>query len=509
MSTTIKKMMQLDLEFIDKTGHGFINWVDLETGNTLASLGQGSTGLDSEGNSTGGVKYLEWNLQGVDFIKVIGGGIQFDEQRSLSIDSTRDTYDINGNINGTEGYISSQIQLNNPDYTDVSFFEPANVVYEFNFDLPDIMQDPRYIELEDIKTNYADNTNAMILEHENAIAFANPVSKRIMGLVDTVNEAFVWYGAFSLGDVVDDSSFEIKRTDVKYNLTINAETDKIPEIGFKYENTILWSLNITTNNFQIKNTAGYGIELLNDEDAVRFTGEIYYQDTALLEYFYTRTQLDDGILDFKYYTETELDVGILDNRYYTETELDAGMLDNRYYTETELNERISKLEDEDKYYDYIDGDWVIIELGFVDEDYDLQTLAPSDGYWYAELEDQYYRATTVISTIEINDIDDLPKIIDVDDVALADTDIYEWDGTDWILNAALSEEDYYTTIVHKSDIVDPNNGDVFKISATSKYYEYVNDEFVLIDNPLPYYADSSHLPTQYNLDDRIVKLVFI
>mgnify|MGYP000951979450 FL=1 len=111
MSNITKTMMSLELEFIEPTAHGFINWVN-SSGQSLATLGLGSTAIivDDGGNevSTGGARYLEWNLNGVDYIKITGGGIQFDEQRSLSIDSIRTVYNEYNQAIGQENYISSQ-----------------------------------------------------------------------------------------------------------------------------------------------------------------------------------------------------------------------------------------------------------------------------------------------------------------------------------------------------------------------------------------------------------------
>jgi hypothetical protein len=309
MSQATDKLMSLELEFIDQTSHGFISWVDFDSGEQLATLGLGSTAkdiqVDGQGNQVGvdngGPKFLEWNLLGVDFIKITGGSIQFDEERSLIVDSTRDVISVDEFGDETitvENYNPSQILLNAPDYTDESIYEPASVIYRQDLSLPFEDQDPRYQELTNIKNDYVDNTNAMVFEHENAIVFANPVSKRLLGVMDTVNESFGWYGSFSLGSVVDDSYFEIKRTqNVKRNFTLNADTDYKPEIGFKYEDVLVWSVRVEDNNFHIKNESGYGVEVLNDEDAVKFTGEIIYNDTPLIDYFYIKPDADDKFVD--------------------------------------------------------------------------------------------------------------------------------------------------------------------------------------------------------------------
>lgn len=41
----------------------------------------------------------------------------------------------------------------------------------------------------------------------------------------------------------------------------------------------------------------------------------------------------------RYYTKDQLDTGVLDTLYYTKSELDAGSLDSRYYTKTEIYSR--------------------------------------------------------------------------------------------------------------------------------------------------------------------------
>lgn len=58
--------------------------------------------------------------------------------------------------------------------------------------------------------------------------------------------------------------------------------------------------------------------------------------------YYTRYELESGVLDDRYYSRNALNNGQLDGRYYTETELDpeagtgANVLDGRYFTEEEL-----------------------------------------------------------------------------------------------------------------------------------------------------------------------------
>ena len=367
MSNITKTMMSLELEFIEPTAHGFINWVN-SNGESLATLGLGSTAItvDGDGNevSTGGARYLEWNLNGVDFIKITGGGIQFDEQRSLSIDSTRSVYNEYNQIIGEENYISSQIHLNNLNYKDTTLFEKANIIYT---------EGVRFEELKKIKTNYASKTNAMILEHENTIAFSNPVSKRLIGQIDTVNEAFIWYGAFSLGSVVSDSYFEIKRVDSKYNITLNAATDKKPEIGFKYEDVLQWSINVTTNNLHIKNTSGQGIELRSNNQ-VYFTGEIIYNNQPLLDYFYTQQQLNDGVLDSRYFTELEIQTN-----YYSRLEMQTSgsaqlHWDNITNKPTEYTP--SEHTHDDKYYTKEEVNNLPIKIPFVS----VLPLNPENGY---------------------------------------------------------------------------------------------------------------------------------
>lgn len=367
MSNITKTMMSLELEFIEPTAHGFINWVN-SSGQSLATLGLGSTAIivDDGGNevSTGGARYLEWNLNGVDYIKITGGGIQFDEQRSLSIDSIRTVYNEYNQAIGQENYISSQIHLNNPNYKDTTKFEPANVIYTEGL---------RFEELKKIKTSYASKTNAMILEHENTIAFSNPVSKRLIGQIDTINEAFVWYGAFSLGSVVSDSMFEIKRVDSRYNLTLNAATNKKPEIGFKYEDTLQWSINVNANNLNIKNISGQGIELRSN-NSVFFTGEIIYNNTPLLDYFYTQQQLDDGILDIRYFTENEITTN-----YYTKLEMQTSGSAQLHWDNITNKPSVyaPNIHDHnDEYYTKTEINNLPIKIPFVD----ILPLNPENGY---------------------------------------------------------------------------------------------------------------------------------
>lgn len=545
MSQTTKKMMSLELEFIDPTAHGFVSWVDVETGQVLSTLGLGSTAkdidYDDEGNQigvdNGGAKYLEWSLDGVDYIKVIGGGIQFDEERSLEIVSSRDIYEF-GEFVRTEDYVNSRIHLNNPDYT---VYEKANVLHELDPDAPeDSDVNDRYFELEEIKTNYEGKTNAMILEHENAIVFTNPITNRMMGEIDMINEAFVWYGAFSLGAVVDDSYFEIKRTDSnKYNFTINADTDLNPEIGFKYEDVILWSIKVENNNFSIKNVEGYGLDVKNDVDEVEFTGEIIYKDNTLDDRFYTQTLLDEGVLDSRYYTETELDEGILDVRYYTETELDEGALDELYYRKFDvdafvdalnielenltskidlLEERIILLEaasgNLEIYYRFNTdtNTWVKFSPIHVDEHYDLPDEAEEESIWFAELEDSLYRYRNltfelVLPTTQTIE-DDLPEYIEEGDLcyttgSYGSETYWRWDGDAWQQAADINSlDDVYTTTPHKSDIdlELAEAGDIFKISSTDKFYKVVLGELEEIEDPIPLV---SYKPDQIDFDEII------
>lgn len=330
MSETVKKFTGLELEFMDPTTHGFISWMDFNTGKPLATLGLGSTAKDigtndqgeTIGIDNGGSKYLEWNLQDVDYIKITGGDIQFDNQCSLSVNSTKDIIieDEYGKETITpETYIPSQIQLNLPNYTDI---EKANIIYPY---IPPILVGNEYVEqkqtedylrLKTIKDEYTDNTNALTIEHENAIVFINPMTKRLLGEIDTVNESFGWYGAFAFGDPAEDSMLETKRVDpLKYNLTLNADANNLAQLAFKKEDAVVWSVSATVENLNITNENGNGI-LITDAN-VTFTGEIIYQGTSLMDYFYTQTVLDEGALDTRYYTKDEVNtiVSNIENDY--------------------------------------------------------------------------------------------------------------------------------------------------------------------------------------------------
>lgn len=496
MSNITKTMMSLELEFIEPTAHGFINWVD-SSGNSLATLGLGSTAkaVDGNGNevSTGGVKYLEWNLIDVDFIKITGGGIQFDEQRSLSIDSIRTVYNEYNQAIGQENYISSQIHLNNSNYKDLTKFEPANIIYTEGL---------RFEELKKIKTSYASKTNALILEHENTIAFSNPVSKRLIGQIDTVNEAFVWYGAFSLGSIVSDSLFEIKRVDSKYNLTLNATTNKKPEIGFKYEDVLQWSINVNANNLNIKNISGQGIELRND-NSVLFTGEIVYNNMPLLNYFYTQEQLNNGILDTRYYIENEVDTIIENSINIAKLEL------NNRINELEL--RINELENSvdlryDELFVYKNEEWVNITNTIlkIDEYEDRILLTPEENdIIYSEAENRYYNNLWQQQTIEtINDMKDMPWVLKINDLCIDNNTVYKWDGNNWEIDGQQSVEDYYITAIHLSSINNPINEKIYKITSTGKFYKYTNGEFISSESPIP---DLAYRPSQYNTVDKIIR----
>lgn len=512
MSQTTKKMMSLELEFIEPTAHGFISWVDYETGEPLATLGLGSTGKDSgedaEGNTigidNGGAKYLEWNLDGVDYIKVTGGGIQFDEQRSLSIDSMMDVdvEDEYGDITVEQiSYIPSQIQLNSQDYTTYEF---ANVIYEsdmqdINGDGIETEQNKDYQDLLDNKTKYADNTNAMIFEHENAIAFVNPITERMIGMVDTVNESLAWYGAFALGDPVADSYFEIKRIDpTKQNFTLNADDLNIPSLSFKKEDVIQWSISVDTNLI-LKNVDGHGIDI--SDTAVTFTDEIIYQGQPLIDYFYEKTILDDGVLDARYYIKEEIDTLISEAEERVKEEL-----------RPIAKEAIDMILGASTYYMY-DSEWVEITYIAVDEEYDLPDTAEYSDIYYAELEDKWLRYN--IDTFDILPVQSIenkefPHIIKLGDYALVNetlgsNTIYKWDGNSWI-ETNLNEDDIYTNISHKSDI---SIDGVYKVVLTNKFYKYEAEEFIEIDNPLPEYDNEYNLPDQFNFNTVVINTFVI
>jgi hypothetical protein len=507
MSQTTKKMMSLELEFIDTTAHGFINWIDAISGDSLATLGLGETAMDSDGNDTGGSKFLEWNLEGVDYIKITGGGIQFDEQRSLSIDGERDiiTIDEYGNeIITPTAYVPSQIQLNAADYTDI---EKASVIYPYvepvldENNIPvEQPQSDGWTNLNNVKVEYADNTNAMIFEHEHAIAFSNPVSNRLMGEIDMVNEAFVWYGAFSLGSVVEDSMFEIKRTNPeKYNFSINADVDNKPEIAFKKEDVVVWSMSVDTNLI-LKDINGNGLEI--SDTATTFTGEIIYQGQPLIDYFYEKTALDDGVLDTRYYIKSEVDSLISDAEERIKEDIRLEFL-------PKIEEVADLASGLPIYYTY-DTDWIKVEYTTIDEEYDLPNSAEVNSIYYAELEDTFhiYDTTfTQMTTIDVNN-KSFPRVFEVGDYygvsVLSNIDVYEWDGSGWN-NTALDEVDVYTEIDHKSDIV---NDGVYKVTSTGKYYE-MSGELIKIDNPLPVVSNVMSLPDQFNPMMMIVKNVFI
>jgi len=516
MSNITKTMMSLELEFIEPTAHGFINWIN-SNGQSLATLGLGSTAItiDNNGNetNTNGPKYLEWNLIGVDYIKITGGGIQFDEQRSLSIDSVKPIYNEYNEVSGEENYISSQIHLNNANYLDISKFEPANIIHT---------EGARFNELQKIKTNYKSKTNAMIFEHENDIAFTNPVSKRLIGHIDTINEAFIWYGSFSLGSIVEDSYFEIKRVDSKFNLTLNATTNKNPELVFKYENLPIWFINVISNNLNLKNIDGNGIELNNN--SVIFSGEIIYNNKPLLEYFYTQEQLNEGVLDERYYTQEQLNEGILDERYYTQEQSD-----NNYYYKSEIDEEINKIKQaigeidlHDIYnkvykntiyfiYDINETKWIKIMPKIFDEFYDINNQSDKDGLFYVEKEDRYYihkfNNWTIISLTTISTLN-LPKVYTDNDYVFSYiyNRIYKYNTSlnNWV-ETNLNVNDFYIEIQHKSDIIEPINDKIYKINSTNKYYKYTDNIFIKIENPLPYVYS---LPNQYNINN-ILKYTFI
>jgi len=511
MSIIVNRMMALELEFVNSEAFGYIAWFDVppepENENDpiipqtqVATLGLGST-TD---------KFITWSLAELDYIKITGGGLQFDSTAWFKTKNSKPQFNEYGDPIEDKIFTNCKVSFNQ-DLTGMEYASYLPIGPDLTIDPENYTdEEKRYEELKAIKEEYANNNTALLIEHENAIAFSNPVTGRLIGSIDTVGEAFNWYGAFSLGSETEDSTFEVKRVDVnKFNITLNADTNLMPELAFKYENIKSWSIYMDTD-LHIKNNNDNGIIIKNTE--IEFTGEIIYQDVFLSDYFYAQTELNDGILDERYYTETELNDGILDERYYTETELNDGILDERYYTKTEVDDIISALDLNSLkpiYYEFINDEWVEITLNITDEYYDLQNeTVEDDEYWLAELEDDIYKRVSdswvSIIQVEITYPELLPHVLVIGETGITNDKLYEWNGNNWqfIKN---ENELTYTIVLHKSDIIDPMEGDEFKINATNKFYRYENGELVIMDTPHPLY-DS--LPSQYDIINKVVKYSF-
>jgi uncharacterized repeat protein (TIGR02543 family) len=251
-------MMQVDLELPDVSGWGAVRWIG-EDGVVGATLGYGASGAVAgdplpDGTPTriptGGRRYIEWDLNpskidggGIEYIKVTGGSFLFDEDKTLI---------AYGNIDDPDStYIKSQFLLNVKDYT-VYNFEKANIVATGE-------------KLDKINAGKEKNLrNAMVIEHESNIIIANVMTERLLGHINTLDEAFSWYGIFSLGDPVLNSMFEIKRElEDRYNLTLNSVQTLNPEIVFERNNDKLWHVYIDPDKtFHIKtDTTDIGIEI--------------------------------------------------------------------------------------------------------------------------------------------------------------------------------------------------------------------------------------------------------
>ncbi len=521
MSTIVNRMMALELEFVNSETFGYIAWFDFpqepENENDIVPQVQVSTlGLGSSED-----KFLTWSLDELNYIKITGGGIQFDSNAWFRTESSRPTINEYGDPGEDETFTNCKVSFGkNTSDMELASYIPAGP----NMDLgPETEinvwteEEKRYEELRLIKEEYANNDTAFVIEHDNAIAFANPVTGRLIGSIDTVGEAFNWYGAFSLGSETEDSTFEVKRVDEnKYNITLNADVNLIPELAFKYENVKSWSIYMDTDIY-IKNNNDNGIIIKDTE--VEFTGEIIYQNSPLLDYFYTQTILDNGQLDDRYYTETELDNGQLDDRYYTETELNTIFLDyslithtHDTYTRAEVDNIISTLNAGNRepiYYEFINDEWTEITLNITDENYDLQYENTNDGeYWLAELENNIYKNVSgswnTIYNIDITYPDSLPHVLIIGETGITNGRLYEWNGSSWQFVKNESELTY-TIVLHKSNISSPVEGDEFKISATKKFYKYEGGELITMDAPHPLY---NSLPSQYNITNRVVKYSF-
>jgi hypothetical protein len=128
----------------------------------------------------------------------------------------------------------------------------------------------RQMDIELLKSELSGQNATMLFEHNLNISFANPKTKRLLGVMNTLEEMFSWYGEFSLGDPVTDSRFEIKRNKpYRYNLTLNSGTNTNtslnPEMVFKRNNEKLWHVYVdSSKKFHIENNNtgnGVGIEI--------------------------------------------------------------------------------------------------------------------------------------------------------------------------------------------------------------------------------------------------------
>jgi hypothetical protein len=147
----------------------------------------------------------------------------------------------------------------------------------------------RQMDIELLKSELSGQNATMLFEHNLNISFANPKTKRLLGVMNTLEEMFSWYGEFSLGDPVTDSRFEIKRNKpYRYNLTLNSGTNTNtslnPEMVFKRNNEKLWHVYVdSSKKFHIENNNtgnGVGIEIDYTEG---------FQITGIVGWTYNKT----------------------------------------------------------------------------------------------------------------------------------------------------------------------------------------------------------------------------
>lgn len=485
MASTTKKFMYIDLEFMDAEKYGYINLMN-SAGDVGATVGMGNV----EENSIGfyGTDEME-EFEIAKYNNVVISNYNKDENGEIT-----EYLPVNFIMRGSESKIEYEREINGELIKQGSFalnkdnlntYEKANGV---EWDLEDENGNPK---------------SAMGLEHSSAIAFINPDTNRLIGVIDTVKETFTWDGGFSFGEVAEDSLFEVKiSNDEKMNFTLNAEPNINPILGVKRDNTLVWKFEAKDGELFIGDTNDKGFKVIDGGD-VEFTGEIIYNGSPIVSYFYKQSELDDGILDSRYYTETEID-----DNYFTKDEITSNYYDKNQTIE-EIEARASQIPnimEERGLYQFIDNAWTRVEYEELDERYDIPDDADPETIYYCKLENGFFKGddSQISPDYEISFLD-IP-IPEIDDVyfSIYRKSLYKFDGEQWnTFSPSTPEEEIVKVSQHKKDIdlesvVDE---EIYYIENTDKFYKVLGGVLEEIDVPDFCFYQNNSFPTIPNEED--------
>lgn len=226
---------------------------------------------------------------------------------------------------------------------------------------------------------------------------------------------------------------------------------------------------------------------------------------------YTKTESDDRYYEKQYIDDSFYEKIEIDGRYY-----EKQYVDDSFYTKTQtedkIEEEIDRIEEipsykDSGYYKYNDSNntWNKINYNIVDEAYDIPNDAQENSYWYSTLENNLYIVDyeTNIVTIQktVESVEDLPNIQDGDVVyTINDNSHYEY-------NQSTNNWNYTNSVLvkkenHKSDIdtTNANNGDIYYISNTDKFYK-LETSLVEIEKPEFVYSRLSDVPERQQDQD--------